>query len=360
MTDRKRVRNCGCCKPVDRAPFTFYFGPWDETVERWKAEGIDDPMAWQKNFPFDKPIVSMANFVNYLYCPAFEPKVLERHGDHLVMQDWLGEIVECVEGKAGIPKILKSPVNNHEEWEALRRARLTPHDPRRYSRDLQSIADEFNDDDSPVQIGAYPCGLYGTLRDMMGVEGSLFAFYDQPDLVHAIMDGLTDIWLEIYADICRYVKVDIIHIWEDMSGKQGSLLSPDIIREFMLPNYKRLRQFADAHDIAVIQVDTDGNCEQLIPLLAEGGITMMMPFEVQAGCDVVELRKKYPYMSMMGGINKLEIAKGKEAIDRELARIEPLLFDTGYMPALDHLIPPEISYENYSYFVNRLHDMIIQ
>ena len=56
----------------------------------------------------------------------------------------------------------------------------------------------------------------------------------------------------------------------------------------------------------------------------------------------------------------MEIAKGKEAIDRELKRIEPLLFETGYFPALDHLIPPEISYADYTYFVNRLHDIIFQ
>ena len=87
---------------------------------------------------------------------------------------------------------------------------------------------------------------------------------------------------------------------------------------------------------------------------------MMLPFEVTAGCDVVALRRKYPYMSMMGGIDNMEIAKGKEAIDRELKRIEPLLFETGYFPALDHLIPPEISYADYTYFVNRLHDIIFQ
>ncbi len=360
MTNRERVRRCGCCKPIDRAPFLFYFGPWEETAARWKEQGVENPRAWQEDFPFDKPIVTMANYVNHLHCPPFETRELERHGETVIRQDWLGQIVECREGVTGIPRILKSPVNTPDEWEALRRERLDPHNPMRYSRDLRQVGEELNRDDSPVQIGIYPCGLYGTLRDLRGVEGSLYAFYDQPELVHAIMDGLTDFWLQIYEEICRYVKVDILHIWEDMSGKQGALLSPDIIREFMLPNYKRLRRFADEHDIAVMQVDTDGNCEQLIELFAEGGVNMMLPFEVQAGCDVVELRKKYPFMSMMGGIDKMEIAKGKEAIDRELARIEPLLFDTGYIPALDHLIPPEVTYENYRYFVQRLHDMIFQ
>ena len=360
LTNRERVRRCAQCLPIDRAPFSFYFGPWGETLERWKSEGIDNPLAWQQNFPFDKPVVQVAGYVNHLHCPPFVPEVLERSGSKLVMRDPMGEIVECIEGKSGIPKILRSPVNNREEWEQLKAERLNPNDPARFPENWKELARQWNAADAPVQIGIYPCGLYGTLRDLMGVEGSLFAFYDMPDLVKDIMDGLTDFWLSIYEKICRDVKVDILHIWEDMSGKQGSLVSPDMIREFMLPNYKKLSDFAKAHDIAVIQVDTDGDCEELIPLFAGAGVNLMLPFEVTAGCDVVALRRKYPYMSMMGGIDKMEIAKGKEAIDRELKRIEPLLFETGYFPALDHLIPPEISYADYTYFVNRLHDIIFQ
>ena len=40
LTNRERVRRCAQCLPIDRAPFSFYFGPWGETLERWKSEGI--------------------------------------------------------------------------------------------------------------------------------------------------------------------------------------------------------------------------------------------------------------------------------------------------------------------------------
>ena len=116
------------------------------------------------------------------------------------------------------------------------------------------------------------------------------------------MDTLTDFLIELYKKIIKDVKADIIHIWEDISGKQGSLISPDMVREFMLPNYCKLKDFAEANGTHVMQVDTDGNCEELIPLFAEAGVNMMLPFEVTIGCDVVALQKKYPYMSMMGGV----------------------------------------------------------
>ena len=128
----------------------------------------------------------------------------------------------------------------------------------------------------------------------------------------------------------------------------------------MLPNYRKIRAFADAHDIHVMEVDTDGDCEMLIPLFHEAGINKMLPFEVTGNIDVCRLRQEYPYMAMEGGIDKMKIAKGPEACDRELNRIRPLLGKPGYFPTLDHLIPPELSFENYAYFVRRLREMIFE
>ena len=80
----------------------------------------------------------------------------------------------------------------------------------------------------------------------------------------------------------------------------------------------------------------------------------MLPFEVQAGNNVLELRERFPYMGMLGGIDKIQIAKGRDAIDRELDRISPLIGKPGYIPQLDHLIPPDVSYEDYLYFCAQL------
>lgn len=358
MNNRERIINCALNKPIDRSPFSFCFGPWGETVQRWKDENGKGDNAWIEGFGFDEQAQLVGSYVNHLHYPSFESRILERKGNILICEDCLGETIECIDSVSGIPKIIKSPVSNREEWNYLKKKRLDPNDKGRFPNNWSEIANHLNEIDAPVQLGLYPCGLYGTLRDLMGVEGSLCAFYDDPELVKDILEYLTDFWICIYNKICKDVRVDIISIWEDMSGKQGSLISPDMIKEFMLPNYRKIKAFAEANNIPIMQVDTDGNCEELIPLFADAGVNMMLPFEVAAGCDIVELRRKYPYMSMMGGIDKMEIAKGRVAIDKELERIIPLINNPGYFPALDHLIPPEISYDDYCYFVNRLKVMI--
>ena len=60
----------------------------------------------------------------------------------------------------------------------------------------------------------------------------------------------------------------------------------------------------------------------------------------------------------MGGIDKRALAKGPGAIDAELARIQQAL-DTGcYIPALDHLVPDDVSWDNYSRYARALKTLI--
>lgn len=55
-----------------------------------------------------------------------------------------------------------------------------------------------------------------------------------------------------------------------MAYKNGPMISPDIFREFMLPQYKKLTGFFKEYGIKNFFVDTDGNYEKLIPLFLGG------------------------------------------------------------------------------------------
>ena len=356
MTNRERFINTALCKKVDRLPFYFYFGPWGETVNRWNVEGLGKDESWDERFGFDPGIIQTE--VNFGYCPSFKHRQIEDLGEKEIVCDKLGIIKEQRKDGGSIPKYLEYPLKNRDDWEKIKSEKLNPDDPARFPDNWDNLVIKYNDGDKIVQVGSYPYGLFGTLRDMMGVEDFLVSFYDQPDLIHEIMNYLTDFWITIYRKICSRVKVDCIHIWEDMSGKTGSLISTDMIREFMIPNYKKISIFANENNIPIIALDTDGNCMDLVPVYIEGGINMMMPFEVAAGSDVLYYRKEYPDFSIMGGIDKQEIAKGKEAIDCELNRIAPILKGTGYFPALDHLPHPDISWDDFCFFVEKLKKMI--
>lgn len=358
MTNRERFINTVLCKEVDRLPFFFYFGPWHETLMRWKKEGLGENENWSEEFGFDPGIINVD--VNLGYYPKFEERLIEDKGETVIKYDFKGTLIETRKDGGSIPRYIEYLVKNEEDWQRLKSERLNPNDPARFPENWSELIKNYNDGDKIVQLGIYPYGLFGTLRDMLGVEELLCSFYTQPELICEMMNYLTDFWITIYEKVCKDVKVDVIHIWEDMSGKQGSLISPAMVREFMMPNYKKIKAFADSHGIQVLSLDTDGNCSELVPLFIECGINLVFPFEVAAGSDILEYRREYPALGIMGGIDKQEIAKGKEYIDKELKRVSPMFKASGYLAALDHLVHPEISWEDFKYFVYKLKNMIMK
>ncbi|MFH0795441.1 MAG: hypothetical protein V2A65_00080 [Candidatus Omnitrophota bacterium] len=62
---------------------------------------------------------------------------------------------------------------------------------------------------------------------------------------------------------------------------------------------------------------------------------------------VLEVRRKYGRnLRMWFGIDKRVMAQGPPAIDAELRRIRPLVQEGGYVPGLDHSIPPDVAFAN--------------
>ena len=144
-----------------------------------------------------------------------------------------------------------------------------------------------------------------------------------------------------------------------MSFKNGPMVSPDTFREFIAPPYYKRITVLRARGREDIFVDTDGDCWLLIPEFQQAGVAGMYPFEVQAGMDIVEVRKKHPDLLIIGGLNKNLVAKSKADIDRELEAKLPFMLRHGkYIPTLDHMAHPEISWENFLYYRRRVREYV--
>ena len=74
-----------------------------------------------------------------------------------------------------------------------------------------------------------------------------------------------------------------------------------------------------------IFTDTDGDFKLIIPNFMAAGVDGFLPMDVNAGMDIVAVRKQFPTLKFIGGFNKLRIAEGKEAIDAEFERILPVV-----------------------------------
>ncbi len=84
----------------------------------------------------------------------------------------------------------------------------------------------------------------------------------------------------------------------------------------------------------------------------EAGVNTMFPLEVRGGSDPVVIRQRFgKAVRLLGGVDKTKLIEGKEAIRKEIARLEPLVADGGYIPHVDHRVPPDVTYENYLYYL---------
>jgi uroporphyrinogen decarboxylase len=164
-------------------------------------------------------------------------------------------------------------------------------------------------------------------------------------------------WLAIAEELTAMIDFDYGRFYEDMAYKSGSLISPAMFRSFMTPYYRRLIDFAKSKGVGIFVVDSDGYIEELLPLFMEAGVTALLPFEVRAGNDIERVREKYPSFGILGGIDKSALSQ-KSSIDRELEKVPGMIARGGYIPYVDHGIPPGVSWENFKYYRERLNGII--
>ena len=155
------------------------------------------------------------------------------------------------------------------------------------------------------------------------------------------------------------MNVDGIDFWEDMAYRNGPIIGPATFKEFMSPYYKRVIDCARSLGIEVLAVDSDGDIDPLIPLFIEAGVNLMYPFEVQAGMDIREVRKKYgKKLVIQGGLDKRKLAVDFSAIREEVeSKVPQLLREGGYIPSLDHNVPPDVSLENFEYYLGLVREI---
>jgi polynucleotide 5'-kinase involved in rRNA processing len=173
------------------------------------------------------------------------------------------------------------------------------------------------------------------------------------------MDDYTDAALRIWEKQVCDVEFDLIECWEDMASKNGALISPAMFREFMTPCYQRIAEFARAHGIEIILVDSDGYIEDLTGLMLEAGVTAVYPCEILAGNDPLRMLDRYPDVGLIGGLRKEAMYEGRDAIDREMDRARDLIRRGRCIPGPDHFVLKLASFEHYRYFMERLREVIL-
>ena len=361
LTSRERFLATARFQPVDRT-FLIPAWAWQQTVERWQREGLPVDVDWCDYFETDTesgaPLAFHNGFgVPYLL-PPFERKVISHTEEYEVFQDDTGAILKQFtnDPQRCMPEWLEYSMKDRKDWEQQIKPRLQAGTPGRSlaGAELEQWAASVQERDAP--LGIWADSFYGWPRSLMGVERMSYMLYDDPALIHEMVEYLTDYRIELLTPWLQKAQFDFAFIWEDMAGKGGPLCSPAQYREFMLPQVKRVSALLHKYGVDIIVVDSDGNNDVLIPLWLEAGVNGLRPFEIAAGCDPEATRRLYGKdLIIQGGIDKRALAADKEAIEREvLSKVPWLCLQGGFFPQVDHLVPPDVSLENYLHYAHFL------
>lgn len=389
MTNRERERLTLDFKRPDRGAVEETFYPWVLTTQRYKEEGIPAelcdnarditndlvgnkanqaekyfPEAWgggvmdyEQYLGFDP--VRRIHFV--LPFRRFEEKIIEQTEDYTIKQDIFGRQNIHKKGSS-LDLPYKVIVSNPEDWEMLKKhgdAELEKYFTDEAIDNAYAHLKEGHDrGDYSIRLNIE--GFFWVPRELMGDEEHLISFYDEPELLHDMAEYICQIYETKLMRVIRLLQPDVVYFMEDLSGKNGPMISGEFFDEFVGQYYRRLIPMMKSAGVDNVFVDTDGDFKKIIPNFIAAGVDGFLPMDVNAGMDIVAVRKEFPNLKFIGGYNKLMIEKGKEAIDAEFDRILPVVRQGGYIVGNDHQVPPSAPLECYRYYIERLKEVMAQ
>jgi hypothetical protein len=303
--------------PDDRLPMIEWAAWWDQTIDRWKLEGMPPDLSWSGSLQYFG--------LDELYTLGAAPDVppASSHGAAVVT----GEAdYEQIRKKLYAPSIIETML------ETARSSLKQRHDA------------------GETSIRLWLDGFFWYPRRLLGIEPHLYAFYDYPGLMHRINRDQLAFNLQVLEALFSVLKPDFVGVAEDMSYNHGPMLSYQLFQEFLLPCYKKLTAYCKSNHVRVL-VDSDGDVTTMLPWLVEAGIDGVYPLERQAGVDIGHIRRQYPEFIMMGGYDKLVMNQGEDAIRTEFERLLPVMRSGRYIPSVDHQTPPEVSFSDYKTYI---------
>ncbi len=349
---------------VDQVP-NWEAGVWPQTARRWQTEGLDITSLHWDWFAGETALgMTPREFISFTsnMIPAFEQEELAADDETVTFRDEKGIVRRALKAgsiggaRMSMDEYIAFPVADPSDWEAVKR-RYPAASPQRYEPNWQECrVAGWAERKHPLIFGpnCSTLGFYWVARELLGFEALSYAWYDQPVLMHDIMEFWADFLIETARPILEHTTVEYVCLNEDLAMKTGPLLSPQSFRTFIYPHLCKVIDFLKSHGVRYVCIDTDGNPEKLIPMLLDAGVDALWPLERAANQDPLRLRQTYgKTLRLWGGVDKRVLAQGRAAIDQHLLTLQPLIEEGGFIPTVDHTVPPDVSWENFQYYLER-------
>lgn len=168
----------------------------------------------------------------------------------------------------------------------------------------------------------YAPGIFEMTHYLMGMEDAMMNLYEEPELMHELIDYLVDYEIAYAKEAIARLKPDALFHHDDWGGQISSFMSPDMFAEFLVKPYQKIYNFWRENGVELIVHHSDSYGANLVPHMIDIGIDIWQG--VMTTNNTPELIKKYgEKITFMGEVDsgKVDVVDWKpEAIAAEVIK----------------------------------------
>ncbi|MCF7854148.1 MAG: hypothetical protein K9N51_05060 [Candidatus Pacebacteria bacterium] len=203
-----------------------------------------------------------------------------------------------------------------------------------------------------TRIGGLWTGIMGDSYRMLGFENFLLNLAMNPELIHTLIDRMTDMYLELNDAYFSHLKgkFEIWFFGNDFGSQEGLLMSAEMWADFFFENIRKLCDLAHSYGLTVM-MHSCGAISELIPQLIDAGVDILDPIQVTAnGMDPESLADQYGgKITFHGGIDTQRVLPeaSPEEVVQHVRDVVGTLGSTGrYIFAPSQILGPDIPVDN--------------
>lgn len=226
-----------------------------------------------------------------------------------------------------------------------------PHEPSRFEQLREKAQYLFKTSDYALMAdGITGVGVFDMSWHLRGMENIFMDMVLKPDFTRALFERLTDYYEAVYKNYLRAIGeyIEMVIYYEDLSGQEGPLISPDLYRKYVKPCHKRIFKAIKENTQAKLCVHTCGSAYAFLDDYVELGVDVLNPVQISAR-DMDPLRLKQQYgkaLAFHGGIDTQRFLPRATPVEikEEVRRMIGILGrGGGYLFTSCHSIQPDVA-----------------
>ena len=169
-----------------------------------------------------------------------------------------------------------------------------------YGEHLESLSRILPDG---MKIASMAAMFEPIMEWLLGYEGLFYAAHDQPDLVEAVFDRMGQLIYDSYIIAASVEGVGVIWHGDDLGYKTATLFSPDHLRRWLFPWFKKFGEIAHSNNKPFWYHSCGNKDEIMDDLIDDIKIDALHSFE-DSCCSVIDYKKRYgDRIGLIGGVD---------------------------------------------------------